>query len=281
MMDLCPENSNQFSFYDSKGFGKITSDIAIIDRDFNYLEVLEADTIIGFGGHVGATCLSAHEPERRSLIENGYKNIRVVGSPRLDVLHGSKQEHQAIRMIYLRYSGLHEDRRTVLYSTTNIEQLSKRIKIIETLAQYTQELELNLIISMSMGVSSFTNIAAQYDHVGLVDSSQSDFDLVPLLIASDLLITDCSYVAIDYLNLDRPIVFTIANSQQMPKWFKKLVPGKKVFNIKQLKWAIKQFTKDKKVFEEDARNKFIKWFVPYNDNRSCERVVNAIMEIHK
>jgi CDP-glycerol glycerophosphotransferase (TagB/SpsB family) len=102
-----------------------------------------------------------------------------------------------------------------------------------------------------------------------------------MLIASDLLITDCSYLALDYLYLNRPMVFTIGGDAIMPKWFKKNVPGKKVYNLKQLKWAIKQFTNKKEVFEEPLRNKFVKWFVPFNDGQSSARVVNSVMEIHK
>lgn len=279
------EEAGKFVFHEIKKAGHIKSDIAIVDRDCSHLAMIDAETVLGFGGCAGArVCMAGHRPELKRMQEEGHSNSVVVGSPRLDVLHGTRQEKEAIRLIFLRYSGLDEDRETVLYAPSKIvlnkESNQRRIATVEAMAEQAAKLKLNLVVRVNSTDEDLSNAVEDLDNV-YVSIADRDTDVVPLLIGSNMLVTDYSSLAIDYLGLNRPMVFTARPNKDSPLCFSKMVPGRQVSTIKQIRVAMTDFTKRKDRFEKSKRQKFIKWFVPFDDGMCCERVIDLIMETHK
>jgi CDP-glycerol glycerophosphotransferase (TagB/SpsB family) len=280
-----PEEKGKFVFHEAKKAGHIKSDIAIVDRDCSHLAMIDAETVMGFGGCAGArVCMSAHRPELKRIQEEGHANTKVVGSPRLDVLHGTGQEKEAIRLIFLRYSGLDEDRETILYAPSKIvlnkEAGRRRANTALSLSEQAEKLKLNLVVRVNSIDDHLADTVGDLENV-YVSVADRDTDVVPLLIGSDVMITDYSSLAVDYLNLNRPMMFTARPTSDSPWWFSKMVPGRQVCTIKQIRTALTDFTNRKDRFEKNKRKKFIKWFVPFKDGMGCERVIDLIMETHK
>lgn len=284
--DLAPEDKSRFVFYEVRNSNRIKSDIAIVDRDCSdHVSMVEATTLIGFGGCPTAkACMAAHRPEKDRIKAGGYSKAVVVGSPSLDVLHGTRDEKEALRLIFLRYNGLYEDRSTVLYAPArmaiNGDANSRRLKTIRVIAEQTEKLSLNLIVRLARSSKEITEFVESLENAHLSIISE-ETDAAALLIGSDVLITDYSLLAVDYLNLNRPMVFTSRPSKDSPWCFSKMVPGKLVDSIKQINIAITEFKNRKDRFEKAKRLKFRKWFVPFGDGQDCERVVDLIMETHK
>ena len=149
---------------------------------------------------------------RRRYIESGLfheddPRLRLVGLPKLDPLVDGSLDRDAI------LADLHLDpaRPTILYAPTGDigNSLNRRgQEIIDTV----RKLPVNLIIKPHDHASQDPD--CEIDWLERLRHFEAEHcvavfhpDIVPLMWASDLLITDASSVAFEYTLLDRPIVF--------------------------------------------------------------------------
>lgn len=110
-------------------------------------------------------------------------------------------------------------------------------------------------------------------------------DLYNVLNSSDLLITDYSSVYIDYLLTGKPMIF-INNDIDIYRGTRGLLlepyddwtPGPKVQNQAGLEKEIINSIENDLYYKEE-RDRAINVFHYYNDNKSCERVLNIIKNI--
>lgn len=152
---------------------------------------------------------------RRRYIEAGLMReddprLKVVGLPKLDRLVDGTLDREAI-LVGL---GLDPAKKTLLYAPTGDigNSLFRRgQEIIDTVAK----LDVNLIVKPHDHASKDPD--CPIDWLARLRAMQADRrprfavefhpDIVPLMWASDLLVTDASSVAFEYTLLDRPIVF--------------------------------------------------------------------------
>jgi len=124
------------------------------------------------------------------------------------------------------------------------------------------------------------------ENVTFVTTDDIEGDIYPLLSMSDFLITDYSSVYIDYLLVDKPIIFFIydireymCNEREFYFSFKDITPGPKVLSWSSLLSEVhNQLEKDGyKIARRDTR----KLFHTYNDASSSRRVVDQIYTLLK
>jgi CDP-glycerol glycerophosphotransferase (TagB/SpsB family) len=97
-----------------------------------------------------------------------------------------------------------------------------------------------------------------------------DLNILPYLQAADILITDTSSVAYEFMLLDRPIITYRATAR--------LDKGIDIQSPSQLTDAIQRSLASQNEFSS-ARQSYLAEIHPYNDGKSSRRVVAAIEEV--
>lgn len=108
-------------------------------------------------------------------------------------------------------------------------------------------------------------------------------DIYPLLAKSDLMITDYSSIYLDYLLLDKPILFFPYDSEEYIDGERALLldydestPGPKSYNQQELQLGIFNLLVEGKDNHKEARNAMRNQFFKYKDGESCERLWDHI-----
>jgi len=115
--------------------------------------------------------------------------------------------------------------------------------------------------------------------------SEHDLDLYQIINAADILITDYSGIFIDYLLLDRPIIFTPVDLESYAKTrsflygpFDEWTPGRKVLTQNELVGEISALLEGGDEFELERRSATNIWH-DYQDNKSSERSSEVIKKL--
>lgn len=109
----------------------------------------------------------------------------------------------------------------------------------------------------------------------------SDENITDLLIKSDLLITDYSTIFIDFLLLDRPILFSCFDLKKFLKRrgfyypYDEITPGPKLSNWTEVFDSLKEIKKGTDLFVE-KRKEIKDFFYTYSDGKNSERTFKAI-----
>jgi len=220
------------------------------------------------------------------------ENIVVTGCPRNDGLfinNCSKFEIYNLLLNYRKHGfklGIYMptyrkniDFDIVNYFTQNSDIITMRLK------------ELKVILAIKLHPFNFKKFfIKKYDdniernNILKIKDGEIEQDIYSILPVFDFLITDYSSIFIDYLLLERPIIFAPFDKDQFFKIngnllynYNEVTPGPKAKNwdevLKYIEEVINNPNKYKKE-RESVRNIFHK----YVDNNSCKRVYNAIIE---
>ena len=124
-----------------------------------------------------------------------------------------------------------------------------------------------------------------YDLSGMsnIIEYQKNSDIYPLLGKCDAMITDYSSIFVDYLLLDRPVIFFpfdhdhYINSERALQFdYKEVTPGKKCFTYDELESELnKTVVKGKDEYRKE-RKKVLKKFFDTADGNSCDRILEYI-----
>jgi len=123
--------------------------------------------------------------------------------------------------------------------------------------------------------------------IKIVNDSDSDGDIYPILRKTDVLITDYSSVYFDFLLLNRPIIFApfdfenyVREDREFYDNYNDVTPGPKAKNWDEVLKYVKEAIKNPEEYESE-RKRVCELFNAYNDANSSERVYKAIKEIIK
>lgn len=113
-----------------------------------------------------------------------------------------------------------------------------------------------------------------------------DHDAIYEIISEyDMLITDYSSIYFDYILVDRPIVFTpfdkdiyLEQDREFNFEYDEVTPGPKAMNWGEVMKYLKVFNQDAQLYAKE-RNLVKERFHTYQDDKSTERVYNAILSI--
>jgi len=161
---------------------------------------------------------------KRLDFEEGDERLKVVGWPRVDDLLQGRYNREDI----LNNLGLDPNRKTVMYAPTwggyardmstwgrNLfaRWFDRDVEVFELLCSEATRMELNFIVKIHH-LSSWSSseelkaIAEKYDALWVTPGmSNLQIDPNPYLWVTDVLISDMSGIIMDYIVLDRPIIF--------------------------------------------------------------------------
>lgn len=109
-------------------------------------------------------------------------------------------------------------------------------------------------------------------------------DAYPLMQHVDCMVTDYSSIYMDYILLDRPVVFfaydreAYVSDRGLQHDYDAVSPGPKCHNQLELQQALKAVLVDGRDPWAGQREQVRREFYKYQDGRSCERLFNAIRE---
>jgi hypothetical protein len=151
---------------------------------------------------------------QNGLLRDNSSTFLLTGFPKVDALVSGEHD----RCTTLENLGLDPSRRTVLFAPTGEKYNALESMGIEVIWRIAQEQSWNLLVKPhdhpKNKIDWFSELATlENERVKLVRG----LDVLPLLNAADVLMTDASSVAVEFTLLDRPIVFL-----DVPKMFKKV-----------------------------------------------------------
>lgn len=122
----------------------------------------------------------------------------------------------------------------------------------------------------------------QYSNVIFLNDRDFNQDIYPVLKETDFLVTDYSSVFLDYLLLDKPVIFSNFDYQNYLKTntelfydYQEITPGPKPENWHEVIKSIKNISEDEKTYRT-KRNDIKETFHKFKDSGSSERVYNEI-----
>lgn len=158
----------------------------------------------------------------------------------------------------------------------------------EQISRFMEFLKFNnclLIVKTHINENQQLSSLVNYNNIFVLTNSilqQTGIDLYQLLGRADILVTDYSSVYIDFLLLNKPIIFDVNDYEYYEKvrgfslsplefW----LPGPKVKSYEELIDAIGSFLQNPSLYEEQRKlvNSLLNY---YTDARSCERVWSSI-----
>jgi CDP-glycerol glycerophosphotransferase (TagB/SpsB family) len=120
-----------------------------------------------------------------------------------------------------------------------------------------------------------------FDNIIYYDNTK---DIQPLLKAADILVTDYSSVYIDYLLLDRPIIFFAYNYEKYAEArgfifdYKSMAPGPICYSQDQLHDAIANYVSGRTDEFAGKREEIRKFAFKYEDGNASERIWDFVMK---
>lgn len=204
---------------------------------------------------------------RFELLSKRYRTFMVsqTGWPKLDVLANSMD-----RAFMKRELGMNPEQPVILYAPTFPPKYTSAGALLSTIAQLKNDTYQWLV---KFHVLMDKEIQQRYrdltgDNFRVVD----DLNILPFMQAADLLITDTSSVAYEFLLLDRPIITYRAVARKDK--------GIDLDRADDLGRAIERSLSNPDEFSE-RRQTYLKELHPYSDGKSSQRVVEAIETVLK
>ncbi len=124
----------------------------------------------------------------------------------------------------------------------------------------------------------FSNIAL----ISNKEMSKNDLILNRLLASVDALISDYSSTAVDFLNVDKPIAFTLDDVEKYEKSrgfvFENIhewLPGKEIYNFNDFCKFINDVANERDVTREKRKN-ISNRMLKYHDDNNCKRICNVL-----
>jgi len=215
------------------------------------------------------------------------KEIWITGYPRNDIFFRNLDKYDLINtdknILKLIKDLKKEGKRIILYAPTfrdtgrnpfeilNLKKLDKFLKKINAI--------------MLIKPHPFFYIKTVKDHLKNIFIYDPNKDIYPLMKFVDLLITDYSSIYMDYLLLDKPIIFFpydlteyISKDRDLQFNYNWITPGKKVYTQEELEKEIFSILKNKEDKYRKKREEIRKLAFDFVDGNSSQRIYNKIVE---
>ena len=182
------------------------------------------------------------------------ERILNLGQPRNDVFFNDDIED-------INFSKEFKNKKVILYMPTHRNEGKTRLKITEImdlpkLNKICKENDYIFLIKKHYYHIDEEENIDQYENI--IDITKEIYDSQLLLKYAEILITDYSSCYIDYLLLNRPIIFYnfdyknyIMNDREMYFEYSKVTPGEKVINYLELEHEILNLISKKDIYKEE------------------------------
>ena len=237
-------------------------------------QVLAYDKLFIIGNYMKRTFIS------RGILKEGDSRFEMIGMPKLDKLvDGSLNRKEIAKSLEL-----DSKLPTVIYAPT-WSQKSSLYTMAEKLMGAVREMEVNFLIKLHDHSYDPTKNPVNWEEkLKELESSRvriiKDYDIIPYLYISDILISDISSVCNEFLLLNRPIILVhtpeliekYRNTIDLGNWWGKT--GVTVKTIEELKKAIENSLSNPKEYSE--MRKKIAEDLFYKPGTATNRAVEAI-----
>lgn len=212
-----------------------------------------------------------------------YKEIKPLGQPRNDVLFREPSDYDLIgtdRAIInkIRKEKKNNGTKIILYTPTYRKYLNINIINLNKLNSFAKKNNFIFVIKHHVLTKNinFTNM----ENVLLYNKSK---DIYPLMAISDLMITDYSSIYLDYIILNKPIIFYIPDYNDYKNFdtslrddFMKITPGEKCRKQEELQNTITEELINLKDRYKTKREEIANLSYKYIDGFSSERIYKYI-----
>jgi len=195
--------------------------------------------------------------------KHGHFLVKETGWPKLDMLKTSTQNQRKLSF------GLQQDDPIILYAPTFSPRYTSAPALLSTITRLCNVKPFHWFVKFHplMDINTISKYKSiQKDNLRIID----DPDVIPAMEASDILITDTSSVAHEYLFLDRPIITYKATTRKNK--------GINLTNPEDLESAIEVSLASPKQFSSN-RLSYLNQLHPYTDGKSSERIIKTIQAV--
>ncbi len=228
-----------------------------------------------------------------------YEDVKQLGYPRIDyffenneyafnqldaLINLSKYEKTIMWMPTFRQSNNEAISENYIKNETGLPLIHSKQELLdlnEFLKAYNALLVLkvhHLQADLPVFSEKFSNIIILRDQ----ELKQVSVQLYQFVALTDALITDYSSISIDYLPLDKPVVYTLDDYEQYAQsrgfypdnavdYFK----GAHVYNLESLKESLKDICEGKDIYKDERRS-MIQQFFKYVDGGSSKRILEYL-----
>ena len=248
-----------------------------LDDSFSKKDSNIKNKIFPFLNHSYSLVISSSEIDRVNMRSAfNIENTQVTGYPRNDILlkHNNKQ-----------------DQYKILYAPTLRDNINDEVNLfddynfnIETIVQLLEKYDLYLDIKMHPANVIDINFKASMNNKR-INFLESKIEINEIINNYSILISDYSGIYVDYLLLDKPIIFTpfdyekyITKDRELYYDYDEVTPGPKCKDWNEVLVWIEKFKNDSKLYASErkiVKDKFHK----YIDGKNCERVYNEILSM--
>ena len=240
--------------------------------------------------HYDLVCLSGRkmlqDVEKKGL--NINKNCRVTGNLKADMIfNGMYNRNKEIEKL-----GLDPGKKNVLYAPTWMDGMgnSSFKKFGLHLPEYfpeeyqlTIKLHPNLHLYKGKLVKMLRNSIKNKKNILLLEGGKKIYDIIPVMAASDALMTDVSGVSHEYIAFLRPMMFL--DNRNILRFFygrgrmRIWNAGDVVNNLKELQATIRKNLEEPDRYVEIQRE-MLQDIYSYTDGKSAERILNEIRKLY-
>jgi CDP-glycerol glycerophosphotransferase (TagB/SpsB family) len=217
----------------------------------------------------------------KMFIDAGYPRNDIFFKEQLDELDLLGADSESLHKIdEFRKNGF----KSVLYAPTWDDPMGNAVKSgfldLAKLSEFAKKQRLLFVFKFHPSVDCVEEFGL-FDNIIYYDNTK---DIQPLLRATDILVTDYSSVYIDYLLLDRPVVFFAYNYEKYVESrgfifdYKTMSPGPICYLQDQLQEAIANLAIGRADEFANKRAEMKKFAFKYEDGKSSERIWNFIMK---
>jgi len=226
-----------------------------------------------------ANCLFDHD---KKILSFQNQNVVITGFPRNDIFLINEDQ----KINYKMNMGLSNFKKIILYAPTH-----RRVGFKNPFSEdFWKELQDWLIESKNVFLIKRhpldKNLVIPKDYPNILNASFIGDDIQELLCITDILITDYSSVATDFLLTEKPILFYTYDLDDYQKTshslfcdLREVFPGPYIFNEQDLLSKIKDISwGDEKDYRSQYKN-ILDRFYKFKDGESSKRIINQILEL--
>ncbi len=193
----------------------------------------------------------------KSAFKKSDKYIKTLGQPRNDIFFEERDESDKRKYF--------PDKKIILYCPTHrqegaVKQDIGKLFDLDRLNKFLQNKDYFFVIKKHFyhREEVDNNLLSDYDRI--LDITDKDYDIQRLIEECSLLITDYSSIYIDYLLLDKPLMFYcydyddyIKNDREMYFTYDEVTPGVKAKNKDELMDALEKFSQMPDSYQKEDR----------------------------
>ena len=210
-------------------------------------------------------------------------NIIITGEPKNDIFFNGIKKQELLNKLNL---SQFEDYKVVTYMPTFRDKPTNYINTFNFSETKMKDFNKILFLNKWHPADASLKMSEEMDSPNLVYISNQDIYTQEIMFLTDILITDYSSCFVDFLLLNRPIIFFAYDFKEYSEYrgffydYSNIVPGPIVYTMNELLLVLKEYIHNPEK-DKDKREKTRTIFHKYKDGRFSQNVYKEIIELLK